>query len=105
MDLSGLDTIGVDKISVKKSHSFVILFYDLNISRVIHIGNGKKRSVFKNFRAILSKKINPDNIQYISMDMYPARTRNFICSRSTRNWHMENNVVTRSITTVNTIKT
>ena len=72
MDLSGLDTIGVDEISVKKGHSYVTLFYDLNNSRVIHIENGKKRSVFKNFREVLSRKIDPDNIKYISMDMYPA---------------------------------
>jgi transposase len=72
MDLSELDTIGVDEISVKKGHSYVTLFYDLNQSRVIHIENGKKRSVFKNFREVLSRKIDPDNIKYISMDMYPA---------------------------------
>ncbi|ABE51238.1 ISL3-like element ISMbu4 family transposase [Methanococcoides burtonii] len=72
MDLSGLDTIGVDEISVKKGHSYVTLFYDLNKSRIIHIENGKKRSVFKKFREYLSKKIDPDNIKYISMDMYPA---------------------------------
>jgi transposase len=72
MDLSKLDTIGVDEISVKKGHSYVTLFYDLKESRVIHIENGKKKSVFKNFREILSRKIDPDNIKYISMDMYPA---------------------------------
>ena len=72
MDLSELDTIGVDEISVKKGHSYVTLFYDLKESRVIHIENGKKRSVFKNFREVISRKIDPDNIKYISMDMYPA---------------------------------
>lgn len=72
MDFSEIDTIGVDEISVKKGHSYVTLFYDLNKSRVIHIENGKKRSVFNNFREVLSKKTNPDNIKYISMDMYPA---------------------------------
>jgi transposase len=72
MDLSELDTIGVDEISVKKGHSYVTLFYDLNNSRVIHIENGKKKSVFKNFREVLSRKVDPDNIKYISMDMYPA---------------------------------
>lgn len=70
MDLSELDTIGVDEISGKKGHSHVTLFYDLNKSRVIHIENGKKKNVFKNFREVLSRKINPDNIKYISMDMY-----------------------------------
>lgn len=72
VDLSDLDTIGVDEISVKKGHSYVTLFYDLKKARVIHIEKGKKKSVFKNFRDFLSKKLNPDNIKYISMDMYPA---------------------------------
>jgi Transposase and inactivated derivatives len=72
MDISRLDTIGVDEISVKKGHSYMTLFYDLNQSRVIHIENGKKRSVFKNFREVLSRKIYSENIRYISMDMYPA---------------------------------
>lgn len=71
-DLSELDTIGVDEISVKKGHSYVTLFYDLKKARVIHIEKGKRRSVFKNFRDILSERVNPDKIQYISMDMYPA---------------------------------
>ena len=71
-DLSDLDTIGVDEISVKKSHSYVTLFHDLNKSGVIHIENGMKKDVFKKFRDFLSKKMNPDNIKYISMDMYPA---------------------------------
>lgn len=32
----------------------------------------KKRNVFNKFREVISKKTKPDNIKYISMDMYPA---------------------------------
>jgi transposase len=71
-DLSNLDIIGVDEISVKKGHSYVTLFYDLNKDRVIHIENGKGKNGVRKFRDFLSTKTNPDNIRYISMDMSPA---------------------------------
>ncbi|WP_165078053.1 ISL3 family transposase, partial [Methanogenium sp. MK-MG] len=71
-NLSDLDTVGVDEISVKKGHSYVTLFYDLNKFRVIHIENGKTKDVFKKFRDFLTTKMDPDNIKHISMDMYPA---------------------------------
>ena len=71
-NLSNLDIIGVDEISVKKGHSYVTLFYDLNKDRVIHIENGKGKDGFRKFRDFLSTKTNPDNIRYISMDMSPA---------------------------------
>ena len=72
VDLSELDTIGVDEISVKKGHQYITLFYDLKQSRVIHIENGKKREVFKGLRDMISGKIDPEQIKSLSMDMYPA---------------------------------
>lgn len=72
VDLSELDTVGVDELSVKKGHQYITLFYDLKDSRVIHIEDGKKREVFKGLRDKISEKIDPDQVKYLSMDMYPA---------------------------------
>lgn len=72
VDLSELDTIGVDELSVKKDHQYITLFYDLKDSRVIHIEDGKKREVFKGLRDKISEKIDPEQVKYLSMDMYPA---------------------------------
>lgn len=72
VDLSELDTIGVDELSVKKDHQYITLFYDLKDSRVIHIEDGKKREVFKGLRDKISEKIDPEQVKYLSMDVYPA---------------------------------
>lgn len=72
VDLSKLDTVGIDEISVKKGHQYITLFYDIKGSRVIHIEEGKKMDVFKGLKTTLSKKIDPKQIKHISMDMYPA---------------------------------
>ena len=71
-DLSNLEAIGVDEISVKKGHQYITLFYDIREARVIHIESGKGKDVFKKFRNKISEKVNPEMIQHVSMDMYPA---------------------------------
>jgi transposase len=71
-DISDLETIGVDEIAVKKGHNYVTLFYDMGEARVIHIENGKGKGVFNNFRETISNEVDHEQIQYISMDMYPA---------------------------------
>jgi len=72
VDLSQLNTVGVDELSIKKGHQYITLFYDLKESRVIHIENGKSREVFNGLKDTISEKIDPEQIKYLSMDMYPA---------------------------------
>jgi transposase len=71
-DISNLETIGVDKIAVKKGHKYVTLLYDIEESRVIHTENGKGKDVFQKFRTEISNKMDHEQIKFISMDMYPA---------------------------------
>lgn len=72
VDLSQLDTIGVDEISVKKGHKCITLFYDIKNAKVIYIEMGKGKNTIKTFKDTISKKINPEQIEYIAMDMSPA---------------------------------
>jgi transposase len=72
VDLSDVDTIGIDEISVKKGHQYITLFYDFNETRVIHIEPGKGKDVLKKFKEAMVEKIEPNQIKYISMDMSPA---------------------------------
>ncbi|KAF5415196.1 MAG: hypothetical protein C5S48_06325 [Candidatus Methanogaster sp.] len=72
LDLSQLDTIGVDEISVAKGHKYITLFYDTKESRVIHIEPGKGKNAIKRFKDAISRKINTKQIKYISMDMSSA---------------------------------
>ena len=72
VDLSDVDTIGVDEISVKKGHQYVTLFYDFKEARVIHIEAGKGKNVFKGFKEMISKKMETEQIKHISMDMSPS---------------------------------
>jgi transposase len=72
VDLSEVDTIGIDEISVKKGHQYITLFYDFNEKRVIHIEHGKGKDALKRFKKVMEDKIKPNQIKYISMDMSPA---------------------------------
>nr|QNO51805.1 hypothetical protein PFGANNDM_00040 [Methanosarcinales archaeon ANME-1 ERB6] len=72
VDLLQLDTIGVDEIAVKKGHKYITLFYDIKTAKVIHIEVGKGKDTIKKFKDTISKKINPEQIKYIAMDMSPA---------------------------------
>jgi len=72
VDLSQLDTIGVDEISVKKGHKYITLFYDIKNAKVIYIEMGKGKNTIKKFKDTISKTINPEQIEYIAMDMSPA---------------------------------
>lgn len=72
VDLSQLDTIGVDEISVKKGHKYITLFYDIKNAKMIYIAMGKGKNTIKTFKDTISKKINPEQIKYVAMDMSPA---------------------------------
>ena len=47
VDLSELDTMGVDELSMKKGNQYITLFNHLRDSRVIHIEDRKKRGALK----------------------------------------------------------
>ena len=66
VDLSGLESIGVDEIAVRKGHNYETIFYDHVEAKVIHTEIGKRNTVFRNLKKLLPK---PGNIRNISMDM------------------------------------
>lgn len=73
VDVSNLKVVGVDELSVKKHHNYLTVFYDLERARVIHVEKDKTKDVFKGLRDYVKKANgNPDQVDCISMDMYPA---------------------------------
>ena len=50
IDLTQLDTIRLDEISVKKGHKYITLFYDIKNAKVIYIEVGKGKNTIKKFK-------------------------------------------------------
>jgi transposase len=63
--------VGIDEFSVEKHHVYVILFYDIKNSRIIHIEDGKESDVFGKF-IMTHPFLDPAGIENITMDMYPS---------------------------------
>ena len=70
-DISDLNVLGIDELSVEKHHVYVTLFYDIRNSRVIHIEEGKESDVFEKF-IMKHPFLDPSKIDHITMDMYPS---------------------------------
>lgn len=49
-----------------------ILSHYVGKAKVIHIENGKGKDVFQKFRTEIAGKVDHEQIQYISMEIYPA---------------------------------
>ena len=61
-DLSQLDTIGVDEISVKKGHKYITLFYDIKNAKVIHIEVGKGKDTIKSLNIQFLRRLTPNRL-------------------------------------------
>lgn len=49
VDLSGFHQLGIDEFSIRKGHVYMTSFGDLEASRVIFLGEGRKKGVVKAF--------------------------------------------------------
>jgi transposase len=71
VDLSGFHQLGIDEFSLRKGHVYMTSFGDLEASRVIFLGEGRKKGVVKAFvQDLLSRGIDPDQINAICCDMW-----------------------------------
>lgn len=71
VDLSGFRQLGIDKFSLRKGHVYMTSFSNLGVSRVIFLGEGRKKGVVKTFvKDIRSRGIDPGQIDVVCCDMW-----------------------------------
>ncbi len=73
VDMSMLQTLGVDETSIRKGHNYVTVFVDLEQSKTLFVTEGKDSSTFAKFKAdLISHGGEAAQVSTISMDMSPA---------------------------------
>jgi len=71
VDLSGLRQLGIDEFSLRKGHVYMTSFGDLEASRVVFLGEGRKRGVIEDFiRDLESRGVDSGQIEIICCDMW-----------------------------------
>ncbi len=71
VDLSGLPQLGIDEFSLRKGHVYMTSFGDLEASRVVFLGEGRKRGVIEDFiRDLESRGVDSGQIEIICCDMW-----------------------------------
>ena len=70
-DYSGLKALGVDECSKRRGHQYITTFCDLDASRVVHVEEGRKNTVFAGFACFLEDHHVPDSqVTEICMDRH-----------------------------------
>ena len=73
LDMSMLQTLGVDETSIRRGHSYVTLFVDIERSQTLFVTEGKDSSTFSAFEAdLIGHGGEAAQVSTISMDMSPA---------------------------------
>lgn len=71
VDLSGFHQLGIDEFSLRKGHVYLTSFSDLEASRVVFLGEGRKKGVVEEFLEDLrSRAVDPAQIQVVCCDMW-----------------------------------
>ena len=71
VDLRAFHQLGIDEFSLRKGHVYMTSFADLEASRVVFLGEGRKRGVIEAFTQDLeSRGVDPDQIEVICCDMW-----------------------------------
>ncbi len=71
VDLSGLHQLGIDEFSLRKGHVYMTSFGDLEASRVIFLGEGRKKGVIRAFiEDLQARGIDPGQIEVVCCDMW-----------------------------------
>jgi len=71
VDLSGFHKLGLDEFSLRKGHVYMTSFSDLDASRVLYLGEGRKKGVIQDFMEDLRRRaFNPGQIDVVCCDMW-----------------------------------
>jgi transposase len=71
VDLNGFHQLGIDEFSLCKGHVYMTSFANLEASRIVFLGEGRKRGVIETFTQDLeSRGVDPDQIEVICCDMW-----------------------------------
>lgn len=71
VDLSGFRKLGLDEFSIRKGHVYMTSFGDLDASRVVFLGEGRKKGVIEEFvRDLAARGIDPAQIEIVCCDMW-----------------------------------
>jgi transposase len=71
VDLRTFHKLGIDEFAIRKGHVYMTSFGDLEASRVIFLGEGRKKGVVKAFLEDLrSRGIDPGQIDVVCCDMW-----------------------------------
>jgi transposase len=70
-DLSGFRKLGIDEFSLRKGHVYMTSFSDLDASRVLYLGEGRKKGVIQDFiEDLKGRAFNPGQIDVVCCDMW-----------------------------------
>jgi transposase len=71
VDLRTFHKLGIDEFAIRKGHVYMTSFGDLEASRVIFLGEGRKKGVVKAFLEDLqSRGVDPGQIDVVCCDMW-----------------------------------
>jgi transposase len=71
VDLSGFHVLGIDEFSVRKGHKYMTSFSDLEASRVLYLGESRKKGVVRAFvEDLRSRDFDPGRIDLVCCDMW-----------------------------------
>jgi transposase len=68
--LKGLKYVGIDEFSIRKGHSYMSIFVDLQTGRILHAVEGKAAKDIAPFLQVLRRKAQ--NLKAVAMDMSTA---------------------------------
>ena len=71
VDLRAFHQLGIDEFSVRKGQVYMTSFSDLEASRVVFLGEGRKKGVVQSFiNDLMSRDIDPAQIDVVCCDMW-----------------------------------
>jgi transposase len=71
VDLSGFHVLGMDEFSVRKGHVYMTSFSDLEASRIIYLGESRRKGVIEEFvEDLRGRRADPRQIDLVCCDMW-----------------------------------
>lgn len=73
IDMSRMESVGIDEFSKKSGHQYITVFGDLDESRVVYVSDGRKSDAIHQFADFLEQRgIDTSRIKEACTDMWPA---------------------------------